>query len=348
MTKIRLGREVSVATVLVMAMCASAGAQSLPPISIGGGLQTSFVHTDPEDDDGTDAFVLNSIRLYLSGSATDNIKIMFNTDYNGNEVNVLDAVGQFAFSPKANVWFGRFLPPSDRANLYGPYYSHHWAVYSDGVQDGYPFIYQGRANGAMYWGQFGKVKVSGGAFDGTSLNGDDTLLAAGRVQVDFWDPEDGYYLNGTYYGDKNLLAIGAAGQMQGGDKSAYNVDFLMERKVSGGGAFSIEAEWAKYDQLGGYSANYGTDDGGYILGAFLFPQMVGVGRFEILGKFASARFRDGITALDPDYDQETTEIDFNYVIRQFNARVMVFYKDTRFDAVRTDFKQFGVGLQLQM
>ena len=27
---------------------------------------------------------------------------------------------------------------------------------------------------------------------------------------------------------------------------------------------------------------------------------------------------------------------------------MVFYKDTRFDAVRTDFKQFGVGLQLQM
>ena len=53
MTKIRLGREVSVATVLVAAMCASAGAQSLPPISIGGGLQTSFVHTEPEDDDGT-------------------------------------------------------------------------------------------------------------------------------------------------------------------------------------------------------------------------------------------------------------------------------------------------------
>ena len=348
MTKIRLWREMSVATVLVTAMCASAGAQSLPPISIGGGLQTSFVHTEPDEDESTDAFVLNSIRLYLSGSATENIKIMFNTDYNGNEVNVLDAVGQFAFSPKANIWFGRFLPPSDRANLYGPYYSHHWAVYSDGVQDGYPFIFQGRANGAMYWGQFGKVKVSGGAFDGTSLNGDDTLLTAGRVQVDFWDPEDGYYLNGTYYGDKNLLAIGAAGQVQGGDKSAYNVDFLMERKVSGGGAFSVEAEWAKYDNLGGYNSSYGTDDGGYVLGAFLFPQMVGTGRFEILGKYAEARFREGKTPLDRDYDQKTTEIDFNYVIRQFNARVMVFFKDTRFDAVRTDFKQFGVGLQLQM
>jgi hypothetical protein len=348
MTKIRLGRDVSVATVLVMAVCASAGAQSLPPVSIGAGMQTSFVHTEPDAADGTDAFVLNSIRLYLSGSATDNIKIMFNTDYNGNEVNVLDAVGQISFSSKANIWFGRFLPPSDRANLYGPYYSHHWAVYSDGVQDGYPFIFQGRANGAMYWGQFGKVKVSGGAFDGTSLTGDDTLLTAGRVQVDFWDPEDGYYLNGTYYGDKNLLALGVAGQVQGEDKSAYNVDFLMERKVPGGGAVSVEAEWAKYDRLGGYSGRYGTDDGGYILGAYLFPQMVGVGRFEILGKFANARFREGITPLDPDYDQKTTEIDFNYVIRQFNARVMVFFKDTRFDAVRTDFKQFGVGLQLQM
>ena len=348
MTKIRLGRNASIVTVLVTAMWTSAGAQSLPPISIGGGLRTSFEHTAPEEEDGTDAFLLNSIRLYLSGNATDNIKIMFNTDYNGNEVNVLDAVGQISFSSKANIWLGRFLPPSDRANLYGPYYSHHWAVYTDGVQDGYPFIFQGRANGAMYWGQFGKVKVSGGAFDGTSLNGDDTLLTAGRVQVDLWDPEDGYYLNGTYYGDKNLLAIGAAGQVQGSDKSAYNVDFLLERKVPGGGVVSVEAEWAKYDRLGGYSSHYGTDDGGYILGAFLFPQMIGAGRFEILGKFASARFREGNTPLDVDYDQKTTEINFNYVIRQFNARVMAFFKDTSFDAVLTDFKQFGVGLQLQM
>ncbi len=321
-----------------------------PSVSVGAGLRTSFVHNEPKDADGTDAFALNSVRLYVGGSVTDNIKIMFNTEYNAsdNDVEILDAAGQFSFSSKANVWFGRFLPPSDRANLYGPYYSHHWDVYSDGVQDGYPFISQGRANGAMYWGQFGKVKLSGGAFDGASLNNDDTVLVAGRVQVDFWDAEDGYYLNGTYYGDKNLLAIGAAAQAQGSDKSAYSVDFLLERKVVGGGAVSVEAEWAKYDRLGGYSARYGTDDGGYVLGAYLFPSMVGMGRFEVLGKYAKARFREGITRLDPDYDQKTTEVDLNYVIQQFNARVMIFYKDTRFDAVRTDFKQVGVGLQLQM
>ncbi len=144
-------------------------------------------------------------------------------------------------------------------------------MFTDGVQDGYPFIFQGRDNGAAYWGQFGKVKVSAGAFDGASATGDDTLIGAGRVQVDFWDPEPGYYLNGTFYGDKNILAIAAAGQVQGEDKTAYNVDFLLERKVGMGGAFSVEAEWAKYDRLGGYNGSYGTNDGGYVLGAYLFP-----------------------------------------------------------------------------
>ena len=38
----------------------------------------------------------------------------------------------------------------------------------------------------MYWGQFDKVKVSIGAFDGLSATGgDDTLIGAARVQVDF-------------------------------------------------------------------------------------------------------------------------------------------------------------------
>jgi hypothetical protein len=343
-------RAVGVASMLATSPTMPAGAQTTPAVTVGAGMQSSFVHTEPDGGEGSDAFLLNSIRLYVGGSVTDKIKIMFNTEYNGsgNDVEILDAAAQFAFNPKFNVWFGRFLPPSDRANLYGPYYSHHWAVFQDGVQDGYPFIFQGRDNGAAYWGQFGMVKLSAGAFDGASATGDDTVIGAGRIQVDFWDPEPGYYLNGTYYGDKNLLAIGAAGQVQGSDKTAYNVDFLLERKVAAGGAVSVEAEWAKYDRLGGYSARYGTDDGGYVLGAYLFPALVGPGRFEVLAKYARARFREGITPLDADYDQKTTELNLNYVIKQFNARVMVFFKDTRFDAVRTDFKQVGVGLQIQM
>jgi hypothetical protein len=325
-------------------------AQGLPPITVGAGVRTSLNHTDAEDADSSDSFAIESARLYMSGSATKTIKVTFNGEYNGptNSINVLDAIAQIEVSPKFNVWFGRFLPPSDRSNLYGPYYAHHWSVYTDGVQDGYPMIFQGRDNGAAYWGQFGRVKVSAGAFDGLSATGDDTIIGAGRVQVNFWDPEPGYYLNSTYYGDKNILAFGGAGQVQGSDKNAYSADFLLERKVGGGGAFTVEAEWAKYDRLGGYNSRYGTDDGGYVLGSFLFPRLVGSGRFEVLGKFANARFREGLTPADADYDQKTSEVNLNYIIKQFNARVTVFYRDTRFDAMRPNTKVFGLGMQVQM
>nr|AEH26499.1 phosphate-selective porin [uncultured Acidobacteria bacterium A3] len=335
--------------VLLIATPLRAQDAPLPPISIGAGARTSFVHTDPDDGKGTDAFLLDSLRLYVSGSVTKNIKFMVNTEYDGNNhIDVMDAVAQFEFSPKFNIWAGRFLPPSDRANMYGPYYAHHWAVFTDGVQDGYPGVFQGRDNGAMYWGQFGKVKVSGGGFDGMSATGRKTVIGAGRVQVDFWDPEAGYYLNGTYYGGKNLLAIGVAGQVQGDDNHASSVDFLLERKVGTGGAFSIESEFAKYDRLGGYNSRYNTDTGGYLLASFLFPTTVGVGRFEVLGKFAKASFTNGLNAIDRDYDQKTSELNLNYVIKEFNARVMVFFLDKRFNAVQSNYKQFGVGLQLQM
>jgi hypothetical protein len=328
-----------------------AAAQTAIPVSVGAGVQTSFVHTSPDTGSSTDAFALNSVRLYVSGTAAPKTKFMFNTEYDGpgNHVTVLDAAAQFEISPQLNIWAGRFLPPSDRANLYGPYYSNEWAVYTDGIQDGYPFVATGRDNGVMYWGQFDKVKVSAGAFDGTSATGDKTVLGAGRVQVDFWDPEGGYYLNGTYYGGKNLFALGIAGQVQGSDKSAWSADLLFEKKVPGGGAFTIESEYAKYKKLGGYNARYAASDGAYGLASFLFPQAMGMtGKFQVMGKFAKANFAQGLALVDKDYDQKTTELNLNYVLKEFNARIMLFYKDTRFSAIQTNNKQIGLGFQLQI
>ena len=117
-----------------------------------------------------------------------------------------------------------------------------------------------------------KIKVSAGAFDGGSADGNPSIIWAGRVQFDFWDPENGYYLNGTYYGDKNLLAIGGATEVQA-DKTATTVDFLMERKVMNGGAFTIESEYSRYNRLGGYNGNYGKSEGAYGLVSVLFPKV---------------------------------------------------------------------------
>jgi hypothetical protein len=332
---------------LMVFACALAAQTNLGPITVGAGVRTSFTHTDGDGLISSDRFQLDSARIYINGPVMDKVKFMFNTEYDGatNKIGVLDAVGRFEMSPHFNIWAGRFLPPSDRANLYGPYYAHQWGVYTDGIQDGYPFIFQGRDNGVVYWGDFAKkVKVSVGAFDGPTASGNRKVLGAARVQIDFWDPEDGYYLNGTYYGDKNLLAIGGATQVQDGH-TATTVDFLLERKVPGGGAFSIESEYSRYNRLGGYDPNYAKSQGAYVLGSYLFPKLVGPGKFELLGKFAKAEFTHGI---HPNYNQKTTEVNFNYIIKQFNARVMSFYRDTRFNRERNDFWQIGLGLQLQM
>ena len=127
-------------------------------VSVGGGVRTSFSATDFDDDEGgstsSSDFVLNSARLYISGHAAENIGFMLNTEYNQSDetIRVIDAAAQFSFSGGThNIWVGRFLPPSDRANLYGPYYASNWAVYQDGVQDGYPFETEGRDDGVMYW-----------------------------------------------------------------------------------------------------------------------------------------------------------------------------------------------------
>jgi hypothetical protein len=321
-------------------------AADAPSVSVGAGIRTSFTDTSYENDAVADVddFNLDSARIYVSGTVTDNIKVMFNTEYNGvtEDVQVIDAAAMISLSDQVNFWAGRFLPPSDRANLYGPYYANHWGVFQDGVQDGYPFETNGRDDGVMYWGQFGIAKLSFGAFDVQGLTkGSSDVLYAARAQFDFWDKEDGYYLNGTYYGDKDLLALGFAGQTVGSDK-AYSVDFLLEKKLASAGAISIESEYAKYDGLGGYTGP--KSDGWYLLAGYLFPQPVGIGKFQVLGKYGETTY----DFLNGDRKQKTSEADLNFVIKQFNARISMFYIDTKYDDATPDRKQFGLGLQVQI
>jgi len=327
-----------------------------PTFNVGGGIQTSYAHIETDGLKDLDQFTLDHARLYFSGDVTKNFSVMINTDYDSvsDNMQILDAVGEFHMTPKFNIWFGRFLEPSDRANMYGPFYANEFKVFHDGIQDGYNFVYQGRDNGAAYWGDFklgmAKIKVSAGAFDGGSATSSTSLIWAGRVQIDLWDPENGYYLNGTYYGDKNLLAISGASQVQDG-RTASTADFLMEKKVPGGGAFTVESEYSRYNGLGGYDSRFGKSQGAYGLASFLIPKTIGIGKFEVLGKYAIAQFTDGAHTGDFGYRQNTTEVNVDYIIKQFDARVMSYYKDTRFNVhsvAGPNTWEVGVGLQLQI
>jgi hypothetical protein len=361
----RIAQFGAASAVLLAALVNSAAADiSLPPVTVGAGIQTSFYNCDKaciyspgtvkEGDSNVSGFALDSVRLYINGSVTDQIKIMFNTEYTGsgsgpgaNKVAVLDAVGRFEFSDYFNIWAGRFLPPSDRANLYGPYYANDWTPYADGIADFYPSVATGRDNGVAYWGQFGILKVSVGAFDGQSINSvvadKSKLLYAGRLMLDFWDPEAGYYLNGTYYGEKDLLAVGLVAQSQD-SKTTASLDALMEKKLPNGGAVTIEAEYLHDNGLSGLT----TSKGWYGLGSYLFPQVVGIGKIQLLGKYSqktidSGFVNDSTVAADK---LKTLEIDVNYIIKSFNARVGLYYLHQKDDL--GDFSPHEIGLKLQL
>ena len=324
---------------------------NLGPITLGAGMRTSYYHYSPDIGNTADRFPLDSARLYINGPVTSKIKFMFNTEYNGatNAVGILDAVARIELHPMFNVWAGRVLPPSDRANLAGPYYNNHWGVFSDGIQNGHPSVFQGRDNGVVYWGDYFKkrVKVSAGAFDGGTATNKSDVLGAFRVQLDLLDPEDGYYLNSTYYGEKKLLAIAGATQIQAGG-TATTIDFLYESKIGDAGVITIEGEFANYNKLGGYDPNYRKSSGTYGLAAYIFPKAMGPGKIQLLGKYAKADFSHSINGAT-SYNQKTTEFNINYLIKDFNARVMSFYKNTQFTLPgKPDFYQLGIGLQIQM
>jgi len=330
---------------------------TLPPVTIGAGIQTGFYSCDkaclyspgsiPAGKSSMQGFALDSARLYINGSVTDNIKMTFNTEYtSANNVEVMDAFGSFHFSDAFNIWAGRFLPPSDRANLYGPYYANDWTPYADGVADYYPNVAVGRDNGVAYWGDYGIAKLQLGAFDGQSLNSavadSAKLLFAGRLTLDFWDKEGGYYFNGTYYGDKDLLALGVAAQTLD-SKTTWSVDGLLEKKLPGGSAVTFEAEYNKDNGLTGATPS----NGWYGLGAYVFPEVVGIGKFQLLAKYSEKKL--DATATVASYKVKTTEADVNYIIKSFNARVGLYYLTQKADVANAiKPSEFGLKLQLQM
>src|SRR5438552_4546927 len=176
-------------------------------------------------------------------------KATLNTERGGDDkVRLLDGIAQFEPMAEFNVWIGRMLPPSDRANLYGPYYAVPWSF--PGVVSNYPSIFAGRDNGLTVWGRplAGKLVYALGAFEGHNkvlgLSGQsDKMLFSGRVAYAFWDPEPApaYYTGGWYGGSKDILTVGLAGQSQKNNINSttapnklnmYNLDLLAEKKLT--------------------------------------------------------------------------------------------------------------------
>lgn len=366
-------------------------------VTVGLGIRAAFTSAEdgsPSGKSRSSDFDIYSTRLYTSASLNKYIKGTLNIEGNngnesssggakfGEDFKVYDAYAQFEFMPEFNIWAGRMLTPSDRANLDGPYYLGTWLY--PGLVAQYPGQVAGRDTGVTVWGKLldKHLVYSAGAYEGhNNFKGasseDDNLLYAGRLQYDFWEADlvPAYYTASTFYG-KEVLSIAVAAQYQKdgvgsagakGDYLGYNLDGLMETNI-GIGYLDVEAAIYKFDTDGksdvsagllastpSSTANVGGIKEGkaYLLGtALLFPEVIGWGKFQPYFRYQkfnadSTRGDGGIASVDmASSDSKQFDYGVNYIIDGHNARLSATYTKNEATGIK-DIDKFTVGLQLQ-
>ncbi len=337
-------------------------------ISIGVGLRTSFDMIKDGAPDGTSRskdFKLDDARLYVSGQLHELITFEFNTETQQTgpttateSIRVLDAVVKFGFNDYINVWMGRFLPPSDRSNLSGPFYLNAWNF--PFVQQ-YPQIFAGRDDGAAIWGMVGKgmFKYQFGAFQGEGAvpggpNQKDDLLYAGRLTLNLWDPEPGYYNSSTYYGAMNVLALGLVAMTQKdavgtpadpGTFTGWSADLLVERNLGSIGVPTLEGAYYHYDN----DHKVPQGKGFFVLVSYLLPMKIGTPSFQgqLQPMVRYEKFENnGLTTGNNDQ----IDVGLSYIINGHNARITAnYFKDKDKTSTTTlDINGFQLGLQFQL
>ncbi|NOT66142.1 MAG: porin [Methylotenera sp.] len=363
------------AALLLPAMSAQAGGTISfgedKSLSVGFGMRAGYSSVEDAAANGSRSndFTLDSARLYLSGSFNKYIKGMLNTEKsNGESWEVIDANVQLQMTPEIAIWAGRFLSPSDRANMAGPYYSMGGGYWSNiASRYGWNGGIIGRDEGVAIVGSAmdNKIGYSFGAFEGQNifrfsgvnaqsqssvaaktLNADDKLMYAGRVQVDFWDAEPGYYGTGNYFGAADILAVGIAGRQKtdgaisltkAGDYTSYSADFLLEKKDVGPGTASLEAAYYDYDTDDVFLSEQGK---AYSAGAaYLFNEPIGWGKFMPFVRYQTFK-------PDTNIDVKKYEVGTNYVIAPYNALISAIYSDTKTDGA-SSVNAINVSMQFQ-
>lgn len=393
----KIAKQVSHAialSVLVMAPLAQAGKKleidETKWISIGIGARGSFTTIEdaaPNGDDWNNDFNLDNARVYLNGQITEQIKFELNTEctFCGSDLedyDILDAIVKFDLYPAFNIWAGRLLVPSDRAEMSGPFYAN---VYDFNKTPFFPSDYSvsfgsdgagvyGRDHGVTFWGGLGeeaRFTYAAGAFSGYqgSSNQSDNLLFGARLSYNFLNVEKnpGYYTSSTYYGTAgDILTVAIAAQYQEdgagteldpADFTGITADVLYEAVFDGGGVITVEGEYKNFDTDLSDDALAAGDcfclfSGDAYMGTalYMFPQEVGIGKFQPYVRY---------TKNDPDEsdDRDEYEAGVNYIIDGHNARISAFYqygdiatKGLNYtpSANGDDVSAFKIGVQIQL
>ena len=358
-------------------------------VKFGVGLRTIFSVTEDAAGTKTDGvsggrdwnkdFEIDSMRLYCNARVTDNITLEINTEThetdapetNLDNIQLLDAFVEYKWNDYFHFRVGRHLPASDRYNLDGPYYQNSFDFPL--IAQRFPNVRVGRVDGISYWGQYGggKFKWQFTASEGREIRGaanDDTdhLQFSGRLTYNFWEPEPGFYNSSTYYGKKDVLAIGLVmfHQTDGigtaedpHDFNGWNIDFLLEKRYHWG-TIDIEAAYFDYGTNGGRNdelARAALGDGGPVQSdgsawtagfSYLFPEKFGWGYPQFVSRYQS--FNPTNDQTDILFVESKLELGMHYIIQDQNAKIALVWSNEHLGGTENDDRgAVKLGMQFQ-
>ena len=289
-------------------------------------------------DPGEDSFDLSAdnMRLYTVSQVHKNVQVEYNTEHSGESVNLLDAVAKLNFGA-FELWLGRQLPPTDRANLDGPYYLN--AAYSFPMVQSFGNlgISAGRDDGIAIHGDAAdsKFEWAYGVFEGTSGGSDldDNVRHTARIDIALGDPEPGFYTGSTYFGAKKLTTLGlvfhheedgVGSKTNQGDFTGVSGDLLIERTLGGGAVVNLEGAYYDWDTDDKADGTIVQGDSFLVLASYLMPNKTSIGGIQ--GQFQpyfryQGYDRDNTNSSGSRGYKDRTEAGLNYVIDGFNAKI---------------------------
>ncbi|MGY8765255.1 MAG: hypothetical protein ACKVI5_00195, partial [Nitrospinaceae bacterium] len=283
------------------------------------------------------------------------------SDQKNLNIRLLDAVAKINIAG-FDFWTGRFLPPSDRSNLDGPYFLN---AYQFPIAQAYPAIFAGRDNGAAIMKEYngGQFKWSYGVFEGRTANtnsdanpdNEDNFLHAARATINFWDPEPGYYTTSSYYGAKDVLALAFVYQHEKdgagtgtsdalrSDFNAWSIDGLMEKKIQNGAVVNLEGAYYNYDTDDKVDSSITQGQSYLLLASYLMPNSIGWGKLQ-----PYVRQQHFVREAGADGGHWRTEGGLNYIIDGHNAKLNATYYVDKNGTGAAERGTFLVGFQFQL
>ncbi len=332
--------------------------------------------------DDTSEFNFRRNRLALMGAYGQNFSLYVQTEYtednnirsfsvgdgNNSDFVILDAVLRFKQSSAFNVWVGKFKYNLTRENLESceaPLTLDRSLLIraplaSDGTRD----------KGVAVWGNLFndmfqyRFDVMNGRNDSASAPKSNPRFSA-RAHVSLLDPETNYGYKGTYMGDKQVLTIGAAYQVESDvaytdtvaqtgavDYSAWTVDLFFEYPVEDIGIFTVSGAYVDYDLDDAYqgaSPDAGTigltgeKNGGYVKAAYMLPNLP----LQFFARAENWSFANLNGIVDQEVDWAGAG--FNYYLRGQNLKLTMEFSQVDYDkeiGSVEDFKTFTTQLQV--